>query len=414
MKALTLFILITLSSVVDGQWSKVTEIPETSSVPSFFIEDDNIYAGANGMIYISTDGGESWNGSNRISTEVDFVSALTKYDNRIFAGAYNYGVFESTDNGTTWFPRNIGLIGPGAKTISDFVIRENKLYASTIGSGIFVFDLFTGNNWQPFNNGIPSNLANNVNSITLKDGIIYAGAGGNGYYYTNQPGSDEWTEHQFGEIISEPLTFFDILILGQHQFILSSYGLYKSTDSGNSWYFINTGTGYLSNGNFINTGTDFFVAMTKSSRTIWLKSSDNGITWNLWNEVIGAITLNAVYTNGKIFDGRLYGLWYYQLVPDNVDDEDNGPEDFILNQNFPNPFNPVTNITFSVLSIKNDHIILKVYDSLGREVVTLINEERPVGKYEIEFDASNLSSGVYYYSLSTGNVSSTKKMTLVR
>lgn len=429
MKTKTLIILTLLSPLIFCQWTRVSVIPEMTNVPSFYLEGENIYAGGDSIIYLSTNEGESWNISNRISAGVDFVSAITKYGNRIFAGTYNYGVFESTDNGTTWFPRNNGLNGPGAKTISDFVIRENKLYASTIGSGIFVFDLGNNTGWQSFNNGIPAGLSNNVNSLTIKDGIIYAGAGGNGYYYTNQSGSNEWIEHQFGMLISEPLTFFDLLLIDQNQFIVSSYGLYKSTDNGKSWKFINTGTGYLSAGNFINTGTEIFVAMTKASRTIWLKSTDNGFTWNLWNEVLGGITLNTIYTDGKILDGRLNGLWYYQLVPNNVDDDDNRPDDFILNQNYPNPFNPGTVISYR-LPVSSE-VTLKVYNVLGREITTLVNKQLPAGVYEVEFNAAshsgevrNLPSGIYFYQLlvtalqskdgKAVTFSETKKMTLIK
>ena len=75
------------------------------------------------------------------------------------------------------------------------------------------------------------------------------------------------------------------------------------------------------------------------------------------------------------------------------------PTDFIIDQNFPNPFNPVTVINYQLL--KNDYVTLKVYDILGREVVKLVNKEQQAGTYKIEFDASkyNLSSGVYFCEL---------------
>lgn len=87
-------------------------------------------------------------------------------------------------------------------------------------------------------------------------------------------------------------------------------------------------------------------------------------------------------------------------------------EGYKLEQNFPNPFNPVTNIKFQ---IENPGMVtLKVFDLLGREVITLVNEMLQPGKYETTFDAGNLSSGIYFYSLETNNIKITKKCMLLK
>lgn len=93
------------------------------------------------------------------------------------------------------------------------------------------------------------------------------------------------------------------------------------------------------------------------------------------------------------------------------------PSVFYLEQNYPNPFNPYTMIRFTVADAfyaSHVQVLLRVYDVLGNEVATLINEEKSSGSYEINFDASNLSSGVYYYRLRTGNFVETKKMALLK
>jgi hypothetical protein len=90
------------------------------------------------------------------------------------------------------------------------------------------------------------------------------------------------------------------------------------------------------------------------------------------------------------------------------------PNEEILNQNYPNPFNPQTTIEYS---IKNwNYVTLKVYDLLGKEIVTLINEEKPAGNYNIQFDAAkyNLPSGIYFYTLKAGDYTSSKKMILIK
>jgi hypothetical protein len=88
------------------------------------------------------------------------------------------------------------------------------------------------------------------------------------------------------------------------------------------------------------------------------------------------------------------------------------PEDFSLAQNYPNPFNPNTTIVYN-LPVSSD-VMLKVYDVLGREVATLVNEEKAAGNYQVEFDASNLSSGIYYYTITAGDFHQTKKLVLLK
>ena len=93
-----------------------------------------------------------------------------------------------------------------------------------------------------------------------------------------------------------------------------------------------------------------------------------------------------------------------------------GPKEFKLEQNYPNPFNPATSIQYQVSSIST--VSLKVYDILGSEVTTLVNEEQQPGYYEVQFNGSSLASGVYIYRLSAnsgaGNYISTKKMMLIK
>lgn len=92
--------------------------------------------------------------------------------------------------------------------------------------------------------------------------------------------------------------------------------------------------------------------------------------------------------------------------------EDKIITDFSLSQNFPNPFNPTTIIKYTVPS--NGYVSLKVYDILGKEVAVLVNEQKSAGNYEVTFDAKNLSSGIYFYQMSSSNFSKTNKMILLK
>jgi hypothetical protein len=88
------------------------------------------------------------------------------------------------------------------------------------------------------------------------------------------------------------------------------------------------------------------------------------------------------------------------------------PSEYSLSQNFPNPFNPITKIKFSVPN--SEIVYINVYDILGNEVKILVNEFKQTGNYEIQFDAIDLPSGIYYYRMICGSFSETKKMILLR
>jgi hypothetical protein len=110
-------------------------------------------------------------------------------------------------------------------------------------------------------------------------------------------------------------------------------------------------------------------------------------------------------------DTQTYSL--HILNPVGIDSETNQvPQQYVLNQNYPNPFNPTTTIKYEVP--ERSFVTLKVYDVLGKEVAALVNEEKPIGNYVIEFDASNLPSDIYFYRLQTPNFTQTKKMILLK
>lgn len=148
---------------------------------------------------------------------------------------------------------------------------------------------------------------------------------------------------------------------------------------------------------------------------------------------IGFISGNST-TTGKSFysfvdQSAVAGKSFYRLKQidfdgsfeySNIVEVDfNLPIEFSLEQNYPNPFNPSTKIKYNIPSVistigRNLNVLLKVYDVLGNEIAILVNEEKPAGNYEVNFDASKLSSGVYFYKLQAGNFAETKKMNLIR
>lgn len=107
-------------------------------------------------------------------------------------------------------------------------------------------------------------------------------------------------------------------------------------------------------------------------------------------------------TFGATGDGTLLAIQQYTAKE----------KSYSLMQNYPNPFNPSTQIRFSLAD--KGLVTLKIYDVLGNVVKTLLNEEKPAGEYNVQFDAKSFASGVYFYVLHTGNFSMTKKMLLIK
>jgi len=114
-------------------------------------------------------------------------------------------------------------------------------------------------------------------------------------------------------------------------------------------------------------------------------------------------TIQKIYNNNYRFDSTSTSV---------VDKHLSVPSNYLLYQNYPNPFNPTTIINYQIPELS--FVTIKVYDVLGREVAILVNEEKPVGSYEIEFDGSLLTSGIYFYKLQAGDFVETKKMILLR
>jgi photosystem II stability/assembly factor-like uncharacterized protein len=119
----------------------------------------------------------------------------------------------------------------------------------------------------------------------------------------------------------------------------------------------------------------------------------------------------SIFTNYELVYAKINGKEFGKLV--SVSDKNkNYSTTYSLSQNYPNPFNPITRIQYSIP--KASLVILKVYDILGIEVTTLVNEEKPAGNYEVKFNGNDLPSGIYFYSIQTRNFLDTKKFILLK
>jgi hypothetical protein len=147
-----------------------------------------------------------------------------------------------------------------------------------------------------------------------------------------------------------------------------------------------------------------------------------------WTKLMGGteddvgISIQATEDGGYIVAGYTYSfgageddVWLIKLAPDSpsvVRNDIRIVNEYSLEQNHPNPFNPKTKIKYSIPYSSN--VVIKVFDILGNEIETLVNEEKPVGSYEITWYAENLPSGVYFYELRVGSFGETKKMVLIK
>jgi Secretion system C-terminal sorting domain len=143
----------------------------------------------------------------------------------------------------------------------------------------------------------------------------------------------------------------------------------------------------------------------------WPQQNKMGDYFDMISDDYGASVAWAGTFNGEedVYYGRISQM---PVAIDDEQDESEIPGRFFLSQNYPNPFNPSTKISYSIPEIS--FVTLKVYDILGNEIATLVSGEKPAGNYEVEFKAENNTSGIYFYSLTSGAFTETKKMILLR
>ncbi|MBK9096685.1 MAG: T9SS type A sorting domain-containing protein [bacterium] len=125
---------------------------------------------------------------------------------------------------------------------------------------------------------------------------------------------------------------------------------------------------------------------------------------------------SSLFIGGSLYDyltkSNIFIMKLDQTIGTGINEKFFNPYSYTLSQNYPNPFNPSTVISYRLPVTSN--VSLKVYDVLGNEIATLVNEEKPAGEYEVEFNAAKLPSGIYFYKLEAGSFSETKKMILMK
>lgn len=376
-----------------------------------------VFAGSGGSgIYRSTDNGNSWTLVNNGLTSFSILALAVTTNGYIFAGTYD-GVFRSTDNGDNWTTTDITSgWGEGFATTNPVY----NIFAGVHTVGVYRSSDF-GNSFQVANNGLSQTSVFAI--ATTPFNYVYAGIFGGGGVYRSTDNGDSWSE------LNDGLTNGDV-----RAFAITN----------NGYVFVGTfGSGVFRSDQPIPVElTAFSANVTGASVQLsWSTATEvNNLGFEIQRSLIdknnsGQWTKiafvpghgnsteiqNYSYVDNNIAPGNynyrlkivdLDGTYQYSSIVNSVV---TAPAEYSLEQNFPNPFNPSTRIKFNIA--KDGFVTLKVYDVLGNEVATLVNENRPAGVYEVEFNTSkdlNLSSGLYIYRLSSGEFVQTRKMLLLQ
>ena len=365
-------------------------------------------AQSNAGLYKSTDDGSTWiQLKNGISGYINVIRTFPKTRQRgnIFVGT-SEGLYRSSDGGNNW--DNINL--PFSYTSVSMVdVHADSVFLVFTYSGLFISS-DNGVTWSINNN----NRFNTIYATGYNPETKYYYAGTNqGVWRTTNP-AGTWS------LPNNNLTYGDVgkLALSSKGKIFASYnymGLYRSNDNASSFYKLTTGlpTSPSISDIIIDSKEQVFVGIRYKGV---YASTDIGDIWWSANEGLNFRDVFALaFDNKNRMIAATYGNGLYRTLEPTMNinvQPELTPTVFALEQNYPNPFNPSTVINYQ-LPVTN-YVSLKVYDAIGREVATLVNEVQEAGYYSAPFDASKISSGIYFFKLQAGSFVQTKKMMLTK
>ncbi len=353
------------------------------TVYSLAVKDSLVFAGTQNGIFVSSNNGDSWSQTSFNALNGN-IRCLLVIGSNLYAGAdaglsrsfppdTAGGVFRSTDNGAIWTPMNAGFRssnGQAGRVISMANI-DTELFAGTWGQGIF-YSSNSGQEWiHRWSNA-------DVTSLVPVDSSIFAGTTYSSVFRSTDKGIT-WMHCDSG--LTDSTTGYDLSVLalatsGRSLFAGTYfYGVFLSTDLGRSWSQENRGlTGAF--------GADIDVrSLAVFGEYLYAGTSVGGIWRRPLSDMIASV------------------------LPERV------PQSFLLRQNYPNPFNPSTTVSYELN--QKCHVRLRVFDLLGREVTTLVNERQSAGVYHVRFDGSGTPSGVLFYQLIGNGKAVTRTMMLL-
>jgi ligand-binding sensor domain-containing protein len=359
-----------------------------------------IWAGTWGHgLYFSNDNGSNWQYTDFVNKKVS--SIICSGDNDIFVATSN-GFYLSENAGQSWMEKDSGLSNI---RIEAMIMIDSCIYIGTFGSGVYK-SCDKGNTWLNISFNLPSQT---IRALTKFSNYILCGTS-QGIYRSSELSTD-WEE--IFQVTSPQTLFVDI---NEQIFVGTVYdGAFISKDSGITWNnLVNNGL-YASDVRSFGTDLAGNIYAGTYGAGIYV-SHDSGNNWINLNEGLTHKTVNSFVTNsdGFIFAGTIGGGVYKSIEAITSVSTDNifSIDTYSLSQNYPNPFNPETSIKYSLPLDGN--VKIEVFDILGKHIKTLVDDYKQSGVYEIKFNGASLSSGIYFYSLSAGGLSLTKKFVVIK
>lgn len=405
-----------------------------------FLNANTGWAVGDSIIIKSTNGGLNWVKQNfNYTTKTSFNSVKFINDNTGFvAGGHHSGyyeyyyeyIFKTTNGGINW---NLFFESPGgSNTYINCIIPvdQNNIYASTAGvhyNAAYGYVLNTTNGGNNFSYYYQKGDCNAI--CCLNSQVVWAAF----YFWTDIPqdvGFIYKTTNrginwilQYRDSLSSATKFNSIYFVNQNtgfavgQKLSGITKLLKTTNGGNSWDSVVFNNGKSNSIFFVNENTGWIGGSSSADSSLFAYTTNGGVNWsrqkknypgevkNIFfiNNLTGWATLS--YSN-KILKTVTGGVTSVNSISNKI------PDNYMLYQNYPNPFNPSTNIRYQ---LKHEQFVtVKVYNILGKEIRTLVNEKQTPGDYEVSFDAYNLPSGIYFYKIETNEFSNVKRMILIK
>jgi photosystem II stability/assembly factor-like uncharacterized protein len=406
----THYVAMYRSTDFGSSWNKsVNGFPAGCSILSLLESESSIYAGTRDGVYRTDDSGDSWIKLTGINDTVNYCTVwdMCELEGTLYISAFlqfNTTVYKTTDDGITWIRCGNGL-PTGISFIKGLVASGNNLVAGT-AQGIY-YSSDSGSNWHPSNGPV-----DNIESLASSGNYVYAAVPSGAGVYRSVDSGVNWTVS-----LQSTVDYVDVAAIDNYAFAGAFFGGARYSSNYGSTWFQSSGfpmdasvfaIGPVSNGTVL-AGTDL--------EPTWIYVSyNNGSTYLPYSEGLfeNASVETFAVNDTFMFAGTDYNGVWRRLRPGvvNVQAHLNVPEEFTLSQNYPNPFNPTTTIEYSIS--ESGTVKLVVYNSLGEEVATLVNDFKEAGNYKINFDAADLSSGIYYYRLASNSFNEIKKMILLK
>jgi len=364
------------------------------------------------IVFNTTNGGTDWvfqsiyNTVPNALTGVLFFNTYTGYVSGDDGG--NGFLLKTTDKGMTWSQSCYGNAGQFSGTLKKF---RNRLYTYN-NLGYIIYTTNGGQNWS--NVSMPPSTG--FSGFSVADSNLYFGYNSNSAnnLFKSSNGGQNWV------FLTNPLTgrsWYEMNFFNENTgFLVGDKSSIIKTTNGNTFVASPTGstnTNLIFNSVCMADSVNVFVV---GDSGIIYKSTNCGTNWNPQNSGLKDDLYRVrFYDRNTGWIVGINGVILHTTTGGTVWVSNNGStviSDYHLFQNFPNPFNPITNVKFSMYNAGVAKLV--VYDVQGREVQTLVNERLNAGTYEVKFDGSMLNSGVYFYKLITDVYSETKKMVLIK